>query len=100
MSDGGTVQFKVGDCVDMIYDVNGLKNPNFWGRDMFDFIYCKSPINELYFTNKNKHFGAFAEGMSREKALEQCKSKSFGYQCSALLILDNWEFKDDYPYKL
>ena len=59
---------------DMIVDVNGLKNPNSFGRDMFDFMYCKAPVNEAYFTQKDK-YGLFL--FSKEILTEICLLLSF-----------------------
>ncbi|MDR1168001.1 MAG: prepilin-type N-terminal cleavage/methylation domain-containing protein [Heliobacteriaceae bacterium] len=37
---------------------------------------------------------------TREDALIDCRDNLGGYSCSTLLLYDNWEFKDDYPYRL
>ncbi|MBP7211578.1 type II secretion system protein [bacterium] len=88
----------VGGCVDFYYDTNGVKNPNAWGKDKFNFLFCTSPQSETVFSSPLKHFGAYYEGYPRETALQRCKTTP--NSCSGLLIMDNWEFKDDYPYNL
>lgn len=35
---------------------------------------------------------------SRDEVLNRCKST--GYDCSGLLEIDGWQFKDDYPYHI
>ncbi len=98
-ADGSTVDFGTGGCVDMNFDANGEKKPNIIGKDIFDFPMCISAGQSLlYKKSATKHFGAYYEGITRDEALTRCKS--FALSCSALLLLDNWEFKDDYPYNI
>ena len=98
LADGSVMNAKVGDCVDISIDINGEKKPNQKGIDQFIFLLCKrgeERIPDRCFTSysyKNRSFN------TREKRLEGCKSNP--YYCSGLLEWDNWEFKDDYPYKL
>lgn len=102
-ADGSTVAMHFGHCIDLIFDINGERLPNSYGKDMFMFFiatnksHSKEDAHELY---PNKSFGAVYMPVytTREKALEACKSNA--QRCSALLQYDNWEFKDDYPYKL
>ncbi len=101
-ADGSTVKLYNGGCVDMRYDVNGERNPNESGRDQFTFLLCLPPHNATWHVLTNgKVFGAFDErfATSREEAKRLCVSDSRSY-CTNLLQFDNWEFKDDYPYKL
>ncbi len=105
-ADSTSVMLYSGACITMSFDVNGDSKPNLSGRDIFVFLICPYPQNELYHKNK-KAFGTYAQWSinSREDAMKKCKedpnteqvSKSY---CSNLLEIDNWEFKDDYPYKL
>ena len=95
--DGTSMSMTKGRCMDCKFDINGTKNPNIEGRDQFVFLACDKTITEwcpnkgwcTYRTNNN---------LSREKAMENCKS--IPTYCSYLLELDNWEFKSDYPYRL
>ena len=86
----------------VLIDVNGLKKPNQMGTDMFYF---------------NTYTGAlmpsgWRAGLTREILLNgpgliRCKStvnvnepnESPRHGCTALLMLDGWEFKKDYPWK-
>ena len=102
-TDGSTVTLHFGNCIDLIFDVNGNRLPNEDGRDRFVFFiatgksYAKAKEEELY---KNQSFAAAYLPLydTREKAFNACKTKA--YYCSALLQYDDWEFKDDYPYRL
>ncbi len=41
-SDGSSLRVWKGSCMDMIYDVNGVTQPNKHGRDQFRFLACES----------------------------------------------------------
>ena len=87
-NDGSSLQCHKGDCMDFIFDVNGDKAPNQVGRDIFDFLYCKSQMQ----------FVSYNAVTSRSAALSNCASNP--YTCSTLVMIDGWEFKKDYPYRL
>ena len=97
-TDGSTVKIRKGRCMDMYFDVNGDRNPNKVGYDTFVFLACDKTITE-WCSNKGwcTYYSQNAD-KSREARRRACSSTaSF---CSALLEYDNWEFKEDYPYKL
>ncbi len=107
LHDGTSIYISNGWCTDFIYDINGEKEPNFQGRDMFRFLICHDQSNISYYGfNDSQPFVPLVErskimqsgSISRAKLLQQCKEN--GAYCSGILIYDNWEFKDDYPYKL
>ena len=93
-ADGSTMNAKVGSCVDLSFDINGDRKPNKRGYDQFIFVICKRDSGR----NNKQCFTSYFPAKTREKNLDNCKSNS--YYCSSLLQWDNWEFKDDYPYKL
>ena len=96
-ADGSVMHFRNGGCYDIYIDTNGQKKPNIAGRDYFVFILC--PTGENGFFMPKSHFKAYGDFTTeREVLLNKCKSAP--YQCAALLQYDNWEFKDDYPFKL
>ncbi len=102
-ADGSSLYIYNGACIDMQYDVNGERKPNVRGRDIFTFLLCLPPHNATFHVLTNgKIFGAFDErfATSREEAKRLCVSGSTPAYCTNLLQFDNWEFKDDYPYKL
>lgn len=94
--DGSVMNSKVGACIDISFDINGDKQPNTRGYDQFIFVLCNSKYSPL--KNKKRCFSSYMPESTREENLQNCKDEP--YYCSALLQWDNWEFKDDYPYKL
>ncbi|MBS5801619.1 MAG: hypothetical protein KIC80_01210 [Brachyspira sp.] len=80
-------------CIDFRLDVNGLKNPNKDGSDIFNFTLC--PWNSsFYFDNANRKWGTLCGIRNDREALIRSKTCA-----SRILELDNWEFRDDYPWK-
>ncbi len=100
LADGSSFSFNNGACMDFYFDVNGNSKPNEFGRDKFVFLMCFTKSKRLYYYgSENKSFGPYGENTkTREEALNRCKNNAF--QCTPLLMFDNWEFKDDYPYRL
>ncbi len=102
--DGSVTDINNGDCIHFIYDINGDSSPNVPGRDQFGFLLCNSQYNSSYHMfYPNRAFGSYKQDekdvSDREKALQACKE--FASYCTFLLEhYDNWEFKEDYPYKL
>lgn len=100
LSDGVILTFVNGLCFDIRADLNGNRLPDKEGYDMYRFLLCSRSQAERYFGNKNKSFGTYHPALfsNRNEALAKCKETPA--YCSSLLIMDNWEFKKDYPYKL
>lgn len=103
-SDGSLLTtFYSGDCLDVDYDVNGLKGPNREGYDMFRFLFCFTTDNrKSWFGNDDIFFGSYgsgsvAAGASRDGMISKCQENAMW--CTRLLQNDQWEFKSDYPYK-
>ncbi len=69
-------------------DINGMKNPNAWGEDIFMFIVYSS-TGKFNFYSHDKFY-------TREEMLQLCKS-SASY-CGRLIMMDGWEIKKDYPW--
>ena len=101
--DGSTAELNVGQCVSFYFDTNGEKAPNELGKDIFIFFIATADSHggnreqELY---QNQSFGAVYLPIynTKEKTLNACKV-ALRY-CSALLQLNNYEFPENYPYKL
>ena len=90
--DNGTrVYIYNGSCVDLRFDMNGVDGPNQQGYDGINFLFCMNDGGILVPTGKP------SGGMTRVEALDSCKSSPI--TCANLLEIDNWEFKEDYPYK-
>lgn len=103
-SDGSLLTtFYSGGCLDVDYDVNGLKGPNRAGYDQFRFLFCfDKSEREGWFGNDDIFFGSYgsgsvAAGASRDGMISKCQEKA--RWCTRLLQNDQWEFKGDYPYK-
>lgn len=99
--DGSSILMHNGGCLDLYYDLNADNPPNTLGKDTFVFLLCNDKKEaKNYLGSENNYFGAYNDRHigSREDALELCKETS-GY-CTLLLQYDNWEFKEDYPFKL
>lgn len=103
-SDGSLLtSFYSGACLDVDYDVNGLKGPNRAGYDRFRFLFCFTNDNRnCWFGNENIFFGSYgggsvAAGASRDGMISKCQEDATW--CTRLLQNDQWEFKSDYPYK-
>lgn len=112
--DGSSLHLSnIGGCLDVYFDVNGDKRPNSVGRDKYVFLYCFDPNARLsHFGNTDIFFGTYGgslhgSGVSRRQVLNACSGAatcpSAGGAspacCSLLLQIDQWEYKDDYPYK-
>lgn len=97
-ADGSTVTMLNGYCTDFRFDVNGARKPNKVGSDIFYFLLCPDDTKNNYFNN-NKNFGTYSQKnivYGREYVLRACKTSP--HMCSTLLLIDNWEFKEDYPF--
>ncbi len=92
-----------GTCLDVDYDINGDKGPNRQGYDRQRFLYCFSEANRRgHFGNDQIFFGTYgsgqtAAGTTRAQMITKCKSDP--EWCTKILQNDQWEFKDDYPFK-
>jgi len=121
--DGTSALLYKGYCIDFIYDINAKRLPNKEGHDQFRFLVCpplqgtgqycldgdKRPVCAYGTANihncatggqSNDTVTMPCQGKTnlRDEAMAQCKRLPAA--CSALLEIDGWEFKSDYPYKL
>ena len=95
-NDGMVLRMHKMACLDFRVDINGEKKPNAIGRDEYYFLYC--PQQDSYFTIKERIIPYQQGYYSRETALNLCEISP--QYCSALLSIDGWEYKDDYPHRL
>lgn len=89
-------------------DINGNKGPNQYGRDVFVFSIFpfseKSRGKVVPGTNDQCGGGGIHNELSREilttRGCATCKTDhtGYGYGCAALIMIDGWEIKDDYPW--
>ena len=81
-------------------DINGLRKPNIIGRDFFGFSVTNTKRRVVPYGA----FGAADMPMSsftRQAAKSgyyACSKQGRGQFCSALIMIDGWEIKDDYPW--
>jgi prepilin-type N-terminal cleavage/methylation domain-containing protein len=101
LADGSNFTVHIGLCPHFIYDTNGIENkPNEQGRDKFNFLVCDTTYIQACGNGKNPQVYEGIQGgyHTRKDALQNCKAHA--YSCARLIMMDNWEIKDDYPYKL
>lgn len=105
--DGSTLVITRGGAVDLRYDVNGEKPPNVYGRDNYIFLLRKGEFSTYNWENDIGSGGIipdegeadFTKDMNdRNNVLRLCKKAALF--CGHLLLLDGWEYKEDYPYRL
>lgn len=66
--------------------------------NVFAFLFY-SPLKKQYFFQPYTYQSNTPAKYNREFFINQIKSGNDQY-CSALMMMDGWEIKDDYPYKL
>ena len=105
-SDGGMLALIQRTATEVYYDVNGNKPPNGWGRDRYMFFISNgnfvpynwtSDIGSIFKPDEGEE--DFTTNLNdRKNVLRLCKKA--GAFCAQLLMLDGWEYKDDYPHRL
>ncbi|MDR1168301.1 MAG: prepilin-type N-terminal cleavage/methylation domain-containing protein [Heliobacteriaceae bacterium] len=102
LNDGSSILMSKGACLDIHYDINGDRKPNQHAKDRFVFLLCPPDQVAVYCGQQFQKFPFCGCGQvtqsNRETAVANCKVNAT--VCVPLIMLDNWEFKDDYPYKL
>ena len=109
LSDGTLLSFQVSSLhgqqkigVVIVTDINGFKKPNRYGRDLFllsiqpEFGVVPYGIGYTWDWND-------PNSLDRNKLLanghaERCNKNQGGGYCAAVIYMDNWEIKDDYPW--
>lgn len=76
-------------------DINGYKKPNTLGKDLFGF----------FITNESRvnPYGQYKEPLQLDEIIKSssgqgCDTNGAGLLCSALIMHDNWEITDRYPW--
>ncbi len=80
------------------FDTNGYQKPNTLGMDIFSF---RMDINKNFHyakcdTHKSITGGSVSLSDNRDKLVSACKTDP--QTCGCLLMYDDWEFKNDYPW--
>ena len=69
-------------------DLNGEREPNTFGKDLFAFVADFSANNVV----------PSGYGLSDTKINNNCKKDGRGHYCAAKIMKDGWKIKDDYPW--
>ena len=84
-------------------DINGYKNPNKFGRDLFMFCLDgdKGQVVPHWWDDNEGHNvtkgrDKLLKGPSQESY--QCSKSARGMWCAAVIMADGWQIKDDYPW--
>lgn len=98
--------FKIEKGLIVAVDINGFSPPNNIGKDFFVFYVLfdsekESDPKVVPYGSYNTSDHPFGE-WKRENAISNnvysCNKKSRGMFCLALIMIDNWEIKKDYPW--
>ena len=88
-------------------DINGLKKPNTVGKDLFFFWITKynglQPFGAGNFTSidgggASQTFGEYDRETLTGNTSHACNKEKKGSWCTALIMMDGWEIKSDYPW--
>lgn len=86
-------------------DINGQKKPNKLGRDIFVFYYWIKYYNSKAIQGKFTSYGGYTtrtrdvlKTCSTCSSNYGCNKEGRGELCSGLIMYDNWQIKDDYPW--
>lgn len=76
-------------------DINGPNPPNIMGKDIFCATYGHNAYKANYYKLQMYNF----LNRNRDELLKSgCNKNDFGGECGALIEMDGWEIKDDYPW--
>ena len=89
----------------IMVDINGLKNPNRMGIDLFHFIIKDNSVFPwgIVGTVNNDPNDTFGLMNDRAKLIDPqyrfaCNNRRYGRWCTALIMMDGWEINEDYPW--
>ena len=100
LNDGTSFYLTKEQCIHFFYDVNGAKRPNVSGRDIYRFTYCPTSIDKSVIEAEPGVLLAYfwKSGKTRKEAVKACKSNPD--TCSKLLMMDQWQYRKDYPHNI
>lgn len=73
----------------ILIDINGKNKPNIVGKDVFEF-----DIKDGNFVPRGSNF----DKNSLKTELNGCHKEGSGAFCARLIMLDNWQITNDYPW--
>lgn len=92
LADGSVVMvlaFASGIPTQIIFiDINGAKNPNTYGKDVFEFV-----------LDTKKGFMPYGHNLDYDSVKTNCSSDAVGNYCAARIMKDGWKIVDDYPWE-
>lgn len=108
LSDGSTVAFifrgaEPQPLIEVLADINGLKNPNTMGKDIFDFAIVTNKTATRYKTGgiyaRGWLLNIETDGYSNYGCGKDVLDPNFaGAFCGMKIIRDGYQIKDDYPW--
>ena len=98
MSHSGQTLYKA-----LSIDINGDKNPNQLGKDVFIFSISKTkkglvPYGYIDAGIAGRTYNNFDRQKLKTYSDYACNKNSKGIWCTAIIYTDNWEISDDYPW--
>ena len=94
-----------GDYIIVYIDINGAKKPNRLGKDVFKYYYYIKPGTNAHSILYNSKFVPTGIHKTRARLVNEetysCNksvANEAGAYCSALIMKDGWQIKDDYPW--
>lgn len=84
---------------EIFIDTNGYKGPNTWGKDVFKLELRKPSLASKSCSQYSLSvpFGNICH--SRDWHIENGCNKNSQTECGSIIIYDNWQMKEDYPWK-
>lgn len=88
-------------------DINGLKRPNTAGKDLFVFWITKydgivpfgfGSFSSIDSFGEEQNFSQYDRDMLTGTKSYACNKDKKGFWCTALIMMDGWEIKNDYPW--
>lgn len=88
--------------IHFLLDLNGKKAPNTLGKDIFEFTATSRAFGDGYILVEKPGLYMYGHGLTRTQlrnSTDMCCSKSgSGGMCGALILMDGWQIKSDYPW--
>lgn len=85
-----------------IVDLNSFTKPNTYGKDLFAFSVSAGGrmvpygVGEVY--GGTTYLGYNRNELANGSDYRACNKSKGGAFCAALIVMDGWEIKDDYPW--
>ena len=77
-------------------DINGSQPPNMFGIDIFRMTYGYNISSKKhYLFHMSNYYNYNREALLRN----DCNKNKTGNYCGALIEIDGWQIKEDYPWK-